>query len=71
MYTISLGRKKPNNTSTMIYESTDMRVYDDVIPDQQQQTKNSQNGNPTKNYSRAGTNTEKQQKYRKGKKYKD
>ncbi|RHZ83569.1 hypothetical protein Glove_91g92 [Diversispora epigaea] len=38
MYTISLGRKKSNNTSTMIYESTDMRVYDD----QQQQTKNSQ-----------------------------
>ncbi|RHZ59672.1 hypothetical protein Glove_362g47 [Diversispora epigaea] len=37
-----LGRKKPNNTSTMIDESTDMRVYDYVIYDQQQQTKNSQ-----------------------------
>ncbi|RHZ83786.1 hypothetical protein Glove_87g262 [Diversispora epigaea] len=37
-----LGRKKPNNTSTMIDESIDMRVYDDVIYDQQQQTKNLQ-----------------------------
>ena len=37
-----LGRKKSNNTVTMIDESTDMRVYDDVIYDQQQQTNNSQ-----------------------------
>ncbi|RHZ72561.1 hypothetical protein Glove_242g160 [Diversispora epigaea] len=37
-----LGRKKPNNTSTMIDASIDMRVYDDVIYDQQQQTKNLQ-----------------------------
>ncbi|RHZ53196.1 hypothetical protein Glove_444g19 [Diversispora epigaea] len=35
-------RKKSNNTSTMIDESTDMKIYDDVIYDQQQQTKNLQ-----------------------------
>ncbi|RHZ84948.1 hypothetical protein Glove_74g324 [Diversispora epigaea] len=37
-----LGRKKTNNASNMVYESTSIRVYDDIILEQQQQTDNLQ-----------------------------
>ncbi|RHZ86536.1 hypothetical protein Glove_50g62 [Diversispora epigaea] len=35
-----LGKKKTNNASNMVYESTSIRVYDDIILEQQQQTDN-------------------------------